>query len=150
MSCIFQPTHPQGVRLRATSICVIGCFNSRTHKGCDPTSLLRFSEIMRFNSRTREGCDSVSPICVIFRRLTLIFCEDTKYFELTKSIFPSLNPIIWLPAHAKNDCFLHCIRFAPPQPLAAVRLSNRLQSYMTHAPLYVQLSLHNFSQVGRF
>ncbi len=56
---VFQSTHPHGVRRRTSQArSARGCFNPRTHTGCDPIILSSSSVIpVGFNPRTHTGCD---------------------------------------------------------------------------------------------
>jgi len=58
---MFQSTHPRGVRPAAGARrdCS-GCFNPRTHEGCDKAIRSLLWRFMGFNPRTHEGCD-ISP-----------------------------------------------------------------------------------------
>ena len=54
----FQSTHPRGVRHKSlTRYTNYGCFNPRTHEGCDRNNLGFTSYLNSFNPRTHEGCD---------------------------------------------------------------------------------------------
>ena len=54
----FQSTHPRGVRLRTPALnATNGCFNPRTHAGCDQTSTAYSKSVLGFNPRTHAGCD---------------------------------------------------------------------------------------------
>ena len=60
----FQSTHPRGVRQkRRQRTGTQGCFNPRTHAGCDALGSGRLWTLHSFNPRTHAGCD------IIFLRL---------------------------------------------------------------------------------
>ena len=55
---LFQSTHPRGVRPQSCHREILaGCFNPRTHEGCDSVSGFGTQGGTRFNPRTHEGCD---------------------------------------------------------------------------------------------
>ena len=79
---VFQSTHPRGVRQLAHSLCCSvglvsihaptrgatkmvcrvdyrGCFNPRTHEGCDSGDAMPDIKAIGFNPRTHEGCDTI-------------------------------------------------------------------------------------------
>ena len=70
LRCLFQSTHPRGVRQRlAVDRGRAVRFNPRTREGCDGTCWRSPTPAGCFNPRTREGCDAyelfqVRPFCV--------------------------------------------------------------------------------------
>ena len=59
--CLFQSTHPHGVRLCAAKHKNLhSCFNPRTHTGCDQTATWRIWFLRCFNPRTHTGCDDTT------------------------------------------------------------------------------------------
>ena len=58
----FQSTHPRRVRQKAHhQLLHLGCFNPRTHVGCDNLPKMAKDKDYSFNPRTHVGCDSPPP-----------------------------------------------------------------------------------------
>ena len=116
---VFQSTHPRGVRQLAHSLCCSvglvsihaptrgatkmvcrvdyrGCFNPRTHEGCDSGDAMPDIKAIGFNPRTHEGCDRDNRIgnhlAVVSIHAPTRGATELSWKQLIALMFQSTHP----------------------------------------------------------
>ena len=131
---MFQSTHPHGVRrsLFISRWTVTRCFNPRTHTGCDSDQLGEFTDQAGFNPRTHTGCD-ISSFFLLPKHKVSIHAPTrgaTKHTFLFHLYPHCFNPR----THTGCDLFsdisiITPIQFQSTHPHGVRRLSLQCQNY---------------------